>query len=288
MKALVLSGGGSKGAFQLGVLKNLMLLQNEEYQLIVGVSVGALNAAGIGMFPYGSSKEAISWLENFWIEHVNSKTIYKRWCPFGKLHSLWEKSIYNSKPLQELVRGNYVHEKLINSGRQIIVGAVSLNTGEYRYVDQTDPNFVDWILASSSYPVFFEPISIEGGLWSDGGIRGVTPLGQAIRSGADEIDVIMTSPIEVTGEWNSSSAHAVPDQIIRVLDLMNRQIVESDIKMTGLKNDLADLGQQYRKVKIRLFYPHSNLGDGLDFNTEQIIKNIEIGFNEAKLVEILH
>lgn len=283
MKALVLSGGASKGAYQLGVLRKWMGEDNKDYEIMTGVSVGALNVSGLAKTPFGSPKESIDWMVNFWLEHVETKNVYKRWFPFGRLHALWEKSVYNSAPLVELVKSTFDQEKIINSGRKLAVGAVCLDTGEHRFVRETDPNFVEWVLASASFPVFLGPVSIEGKLWSDGGIKNVTPLGQAIRMGATDIDVILTSNAwDDIGTWSSTSKRAIPDQALRVVSLMNDQIVKNDLRIAGLKNDLAQLGEPYKNIKIRMVMPTQSLvADSLKFDKDEIRRMLDIGYNDA-------
>ncbi len=58
MRALVLSGGGAKGAYEVGALKYLLLDKETQYDIICGVSVGALNASFLSMYPLGQEKVA--------------------------------------------------------------------------------------------------------------------------------------------------------------------------------------------------------------------------------------
>lgn len=287
MRALVLSGGAVKGAYQIGVLLKWMGEEGRDYDIMCGVSVGALNVAGLSQVPVGRPQEAIDYMHRFWLERVDTSAIYKRWCPFGRLHALWKKSVYNSKPLQDLVRSSFEVEKTRASGRRVAVGATCLDTGEHHYALETEDNFVEWVLASSSYPIFLEPISIGGKLWSDGGIRSVTPLAQAIRMGATEIDVIMCSNPDVDNDWDSKGKCAVPDQVVRVLDLMSDQIMRADLQIVGLKNEEADLPDRYRHVKIRVVQPkHELVANSLEFNPSEIRAMIEQGYQDADSVVV--
>lgn len=282
MRALVLSGGGVKGAFQVGVLKRWMGEQNIDYDIVCGVSVGALNTAGLAMTSKGKPALAISWLENFWLTKVNTQAIYKRWFPFGRLHSLWSKSVYDSSPLIDLVNENLHLNKVASNGRLLAVGAVCLDSGEHKFARETDLDFQKWVLASSSFPVFLRPIEIDGRLWSDGGIKNVTPLGEAIRMGADEIDVIMCTNINERTTWNSEKKRAIPDQVIRTIDLMSDQIVNNDIELCGLKNDLAVIDPRFRRVKVRVVMPDNVLTkDPLNFDPTLIKEMIDIGYLAA-------
>lgn len=282
MRALVLSGGAVKGAYQIGVLKKWMGEEGLDYDILCGVSVGALNVAGLSQTPLGQPKEAIEMMLKFWLERVDTPAIYKRWFPFGRLHSLWLKSVYNSSPLQDLVRSSFKLDNVRSSGRLVAVGATCLDTGENRYARESEDNFVEWVLASSSYPVFLKPISINGQLWSDGGIREVTPLAQAIRMGADEIDVIMCSSPYDKNEWTSKRKVALPDQLLRTLDLMGDQIMRADLEIVGLKNDVAQLDPRYRNIKIRVVQPREELvANSLEFNPADVRRMIDLGYEDA-------
>lgn len=289
MRALCLSGGGSKGAFQVGALRRLMIDEGRDYEVMTGVSVGALNIAGLGMTPYGSPVKAATWLEDFWRTRVNTDAIHKRWFPFGRLHALWEQSIYDSSPLHKLVHGNYFHDLIVQGGRKLSVGAVCMDTGEHRYVDHTNRNFIDWVLASSSYPVFFKPVEIDGKLWSDGGLKRVTPIAQAIQMGADEIDVIVTYNVDkMLSSWGDGRKAAVPEQVLRALDLMNGQIMYDDLRTVGLKNELAQLESKYKHIKVRLIQPSTGLGNGLSFEREEIHNMIEQGYRDSETPQIVY
>ena len=283
MRALVLSGGGSKGAFEVGVLKRWMGEQGLDYDIMCGVSVGALNVAGLAHTPHGQPAKTIAWLEDFWLTKVTgSSVIYKRWFPFGRLHSLWEKSVYDSSPLIKLIKDNVDPFLVANNGRKLAVSAVCLDTGEHVFGTEKDPNFPDWVLASSSFPIFLTPIEIGGKLYSDGGIVNITPLGQAIKMGADEIDVIICSDPWSTDEWTATRKVAIPDQLIRTLCLMSDQIAKDDIMETGLKNDLSDLDPKYRRVKVRVVVPSKPLAvDSLTFNPEDTRRLIQQGYEDA-------
>jgi NTE family protein len=281
MRALVLSGGGVKGAYQVGVLKRWMGEQGIDYDIMCGVSVGSLNVAGLAMTPKGHPDVAIKAMETFWKTKVNTAAIYKRWFPFGRLHALWLKSLYDSTPLQDLVHQTMDAGLILAGGRQVAVGCVCLDTGEYHYARENDPEFVQWVLASSSFPVFLKPIEIGGKWYSDGGIKHVTPLGQAINMGADEIDVIMCSNLS-DDPFNASSTQAIPGILLRAVDLMNDQIIQDDLALCGLKNDLATIDSKYRKVKVRIVKPAGDLtSNSLDFNPTDVLRMIDQGYKDA-------
>src|SRR5260221_10707249 len=98
-KALVLAGGGSKGAFEVGVLQRLMADQRNEYELLCGTSVGAINAAYLAQTPLGQPAEAVARLCAQW-DTVTTGRVYKRWFPFGGAAPFVKPAVSDSSPGQ--------------------------------------------------------------------------------------------------------------------------------------------------------------------------------------------
>jgi NTE family protein len=268
MRALVLSGGSSKGAYHVGAINHLLGNLQVEYDLLFGISVGAINSAFLSLFKIGEEVTASEELTRQWLSVDNNK-IYKPWKVFGKLASLWKPSIFDSTPLQNWLKKDISRDRIIDSGRRILVGAVSLTSGNYKLFDKTHPNFVDAIIASSSYPGLFLPTEIDGELYSDGGLKTQVPISEAIASGADEIDVIVCYP-----EKNRSPMKNKINSINvlgRALNLMSDEIA---------KDDLLEL--QNKNIKINIIRPHNILTDNLlNFDPSDIKRMIKIGYEDA-------
>lgn len=280
MRALVLSGGGVKGAYQVGALKKWLYEDGLDYDIVCGVSVGAINVAVLSQEPRGQSRRAWERLVGLW-ERVENGNVRKNWC-LGKISSLWKPAIYNSQPLLDWIDREVDPAAVAASGRQVRVGVVSWDTGENRFVPGTDPNFAKWVAASASYPVFLLPVEIVGQVWTDGGVRNVTPLGEAIRLGATDIDVIMCSNPDARTPFSARGKAAIPSLAVRTLDLMSDQIMRTDLQVCGLKNDLAQLGGPYRNVRIRLVQPKTPLvEDPLDFDPVAIADMMDRGYADA-------
>jgi len=289
MRALVLSGGGSKGQFQVGALKHLLYDLGEQYDLLCGVSVGALVASFLAQYPLGQEKQAYKDLEELF-SGVENKDIWKRWFPFGKLHGLpldfWpfskmkKSSFVNSKPLQELVGSKLNIKRIKKSGRQLIVGAVNLKTGEYNTFDQEHRPLSKAVLASSSFPAFFLPVLIQNDLWTDGGIRTVTPIKAAIDNGATEIDIIMCSPENV--QQNFKRSPSAFDVAIRSIDIMMDQVIDDDLDKALLNNQI----EGKKKIKFKVIRPDFQLNeDSLNFNPKEAKKLQHLGYMKA--VEVI-
>lgn len=280
MRALVLSGGGAKGAYQLGALKKWMAEDLIEYDIFCGISVGSINSAYLAQFPHGDPKGAWEKLNGVWAR-VNSSNIKKRWCPFGVLSSIWKTSVYNSEPLKKWILSELDTEAIQGSGKKLRVVAVSWNSTKSYVADENNPDIAKWVVASSAFPVMLNHIEIDGEQWSDGGLRSVTPLGEAIRLGAYDIDVIMCSDPDLFPSFDPSTK-AIPGRLLRSLDILSAQIEVADLKICGYKNDLAELRPEYKKVKVRVLKPKEILTeDSLSFDPDNIKRMFKLGYKEA-------
>lgn len=281
-KALVMSGGGVKGAHTVGALRYLINDLNKQYDIICGVSVGALNAGCLSMYKKQYEKQGFEYLFNFW-QNLTVDKIYKRWFPFGKLHALWKQSVYNSQPLIDLIHNNIKLDKIRESEKNVAVGAISLTTGHYKLFTEKDDDFVDGVLASSSFPGGLKPIKIGNELFTDGGVKHITPLKAAIDFGATEVDMILCSPQMDTDIYDENGNTI--SLVLRSISLMTDQIVEADLQIAQMYNKLVLCGARPDKrfVKINIIRPNKNLiNDSLRFNNKEIVKMMELGYLDAK------
>jgi len=281
MKALCLSGGSAKGAFQTGAILYLLGKKKIKYDIMAGVSVGAINAAAIGMFPDGKELEAAEYLRDMWIS-IDASKIYKRWWPFGRWHGLWKASLFDSSPLHHLVKSNIDIGRIRSSGKKVYCGTVNLTTGKYTVFNSEQNDFVDAVIASASFPGLFTPVQIGDHLYTDGGSKEISPISIAINQGCTEIDLVMTSP-EVRIKKFINNPKTV-DVINRSFDLSTEKIMSNDLEKAIMYNKLASTGLTDKKeIKINVIRPSFNLlEDLLDFDPEKIRKMMEIGYQEAK------
>lgn len=281
MKALVLSGGGSKGAYQVGALKHILGELHVAYDILCGVSVGAINVAFLSMFHAGQEEESILKLSQLWSQLDNSK-IYQRWWPFGRWHSMWKKSFFNSAPLHKLIRSNMDLEKIRNSGKRVSVGTVSLSSGKYTIFDEHSEHFLSAVIASASFPGMLQPVSFDGQLWTDGGVKEISPIKKAVEMGADEIDVIITSPQTRIRRFIKNPTTV--DILKRTIDLSTDKIMANDIEKVEMHNTLARAGIPGKNpVKLTIIRPDHNLiEDLLDFRPEKLREMTQMGYDDAK------
>ncbi len=286
MRALVLSGGGSKGSYQAGALKHLLGEKRINYDALCGVSVGAINVAFLAMFKLGQEIESAQKLVDMWGTLDNSK-IYKRWFPFGRWHAIWRKSFYDSSPLHNLLKSGISLEKIRESGKHVNVGTVSLSSGKYTIFDQTSDHFIDAVIASASFPGMLTPVSFLGQLWTDGGVKEISPIKKAVELGADVIDVIITNPAVRTKKFIENPTTV--DILKRSIDLSTDKIMANDIEKVEMYNILAENMLTHKKyVKLNIIRPENNLiEDLLDFRPEKIQEMMEKGYQDALVSNIM-
>ena len=266
---LILSGGGSKGAFQAGVVKSLTD-KGYRWDAIAGISVGALNGAFLAQFEKEKQCEAAAILTKFWEDIKGNKSVFKRWFPFGRLHSLWKSGLYDTSPLHKTVKNNLDPIKLANSGVKLLVGAVCLETGQYRYVQGTDDKIQEWVMASSAFPVAFPCIEIDGMHWIDGGVRDQTPITDVLDMNPTEIDVILTGPLDSPMDgFASADAKSALSIALRAANLMADEIFNSDL----------DRVPEILLPRIKIFSPPVgfSMSEPLTFDPKEIAEMYKMG-----------
>jgi len=280
MRALVLSGGGSKGSYQVGALKYILGKLKVNYDIYCGVSVGAINSSFLAMFKSGQEEIAAKILSDTWLR-LDTSNIYKRWFPFGRWHALWKKSFYDSSPLQNLIINNLDMTLVKASGKHVGVGTVSISSGKYKIFDQFSPDFVKAVIASASFPGMLMPVEFEGELWTDGGVKELSPITTAIDMGANIIDVIITSPKNKVKKFVEKPTTV--DILKRVIDLSTDRIMTNDIDKINMHNKLVEAGfSDKKKVILNILRPTYNLTDDLlDFNPAKIKEMHDRGYYDA-------
>ena len=188
-RALILAGGGSRGAFHIGVWKYLCD-RNWNPDIICGTSVGAINGAGICS---GLTPEALARL---WTT-TNRQKMYRlnlmpflSWCITGQS----SKPILNNQPLQSIISRQIDFDRIRNSRTRLVVSAVNVHTAQPCFFNNEQIR-IEHILASSAMPVIFPWQMIDGVPHWDGGIMANIPLQPALEFGADEIIIVFLSPV---------------------------------------------------------------------------------------------
>lgn len=278
-RALVLSGGANKGAFHCGVLNFLINDLKNNYNILCGTSVGALNCSYLGMFD--DKTKAIKDLIDIWL-NLKQEDVIKRHFPFGRLHGLWLSSFYNSNPIKSKINSLIDIEKIKQTKNTVCVDAVCMENGQLYSINQTNENFKKYVLASCSFPGLFKPVEIDNKLFLDGGVKSITPLTNAIELGADVIDVIICSPEKSAQTMPNANSIVI---LKRTIDLMVDSIIDSDIKKALLYNKILEHENipGKRKVEINIIRPEIQLNyDSFNFDKKMIKYMIDYGYWLAK------
>ncbi len=185
--ALVLSGGGAKGAFQVGAEKYAREVKGYHWDVIAGVSVGALNGAMLAMEKYDRLLEVWNTIsdDKIYTGGFNLLSVVK--LLFGA------RSFYGNQPLQRMLQQEFEPHSIHADLR---VGAVSLITGEYVEFKGDDPNLERAVLASTVMPIIWEPVKVSDQHTEmvDGGVRNLTPIGDVLDTAPDEVVIINCNP----------------------------------------------------------------------------------------------
>lgn len=294
-RVLVLSGGGSKGAFEVGAVDYLVNKEGMNFNIFIGTSVGALNAAFLGQSGNRMELTQLSRdLKQLWLNMKSKESVYKT-SFWGVLRLLWSDSLYRPCGLKRMLQEKINIERIFHPATVVKVATVAQETGQLFYADSRRPelktDFLKYVLASASMPVFFPAVSIGQNHWYDGGLRDITPLGAAFDEKPDEIIVIITYPIGPNLEpvLASQKHRGAFQAILRTIEILTSEIQTNDLQLANYinKNNHNFPGQH--RIPIRLIAPQNSLPgkDALDFNQSNITENILLGCEAAQKPRLL-
>lgn len=275
--ALMLPGGGARGAYQVGVLKALAEIlpgPTSPFRIVAGTSAGAINAAVIAShaadFAVGAAR-----LEQFW-GNFRCHHIYRtgwthnlltglHWLAsmtFGGLGVANPRSLLDNRPLARLLKSELrvddlrraVDEGLIDA---LLITASGYSTARAVTFFQAREGVEGWeaqkrvgrpanigpehLLASAALPLLFPAQRLGHEYYGDGGMRHVAPLSPPIRMGADRLLIIGTRDVRPDPEPRTDASHPTLGEIGGyLLDV---------IFMDYLANDLARLRRINRTLE---------------------------------------
>jgi len=286
--ALILSGGGARGAYQAGVLKGLAEIlpdkKNSPFKIISGVSAGAINGAKLAC-DIESFSNAIEKLIFLWSQ-ITTDQVFKtdflsmNKFSFGLLGNSEKKmdALLDTAPLLDFLNEHCDYKKIkknMSSGiiDSLIITANNYTTGSATSFVQTSAAKLNWkdslkqaslaeinahhVMASSAIPILFSPVKIDSQYYGDGCVRNNTPCSPALRMGADKIFVIgvrtkMTSVIKNRSEKQSLTDQA-PSMVRIFNNLLNAVLldsVEQDVNRIQKINKLLTLVDQSASQKL--------------------------------------
>ena len=287
-KALVLSGGSIKGAFEAGAVKALFE-QGFQPDMVTGISIGALNSAFI-VNRIGQLDNQFQWTQigedliNFWLNHASSPQAVMRKNSFIKIaYQLLTKrfvSLLDMSPFHNLMKRTLSTEALRKAKVDLVVGAVNLYTGQIEYFSQKDDFIVDAVIASSSIPILMPYINIKGVPYVDGGVRDVLPV-QPLFSGDDieEIIMVVCHP-ERLSEENFDPGNLIK-YVNRTKNITVNELVKSDIDYI-IEYNKKQTKAKRPNVKYKVIRPEKEIMLTLDkFTRQDIQRLIDWGYQRA-------
>jgi len=242
--ALVISGGGAKGAFAVGVLKYIYSKYRSTgwFAITGGTSTGALIApmAALMAAPEAIGTQALETLVKMYTT-VSTSDILKKKKIFEVLKH--PDCFYESDPLNDLIH-HHLSPKWFEwlqkpEAPECYVVYTNYKTGQKVAASPKDKGmirkrFIKAMLASASVPVVMEATSINKDVCYDGGVRDLLPFGKAIELGAETIVPIFLDPEKFP---TAKKALKRMDKILlRTLDIMKDETLRNDYEMAQLIN----------------------------------------------------
>lgn len=215
--AFVLSGGVSLGAVQVGMLKALFEA-GVKPDLLVGTSVGAINAAWIAGRP---SIEGVARLEEIWLGLRRDDVFPLGWAAatglLGKTNHL-----FSNAALRNLLERNLPYARLEQAAVPVHVVTSELKSG--RAVVLSSGPTVPSLLASCAIPGVFPPVTIGRRDLVDGGIANHTSIDAAVKLGASRIYVL-----PISYPWLHEEPTNALGMALQALARMVAQRLESEV-----------------------------------------------------------
>ncbi len=295
MKALVISGGGCKGAFAGGVSEYLINVQKKEYDVFVGSSTGSLLIPHLSIgrvdkikhtytnvcqediytvCPFIIKKHKDGSINKVSINHANTlKMFFKK-----------EKTFGSHRALRDTIEKSFTKEDfdLVKKSPKKVITAVSnisRTVVEHKYVKDCEyQDYLDWMWASCSFVPFMSLVEKNGYSYADGGFGNYLPIEEAIDLGATEIDVIVLNPkrspkktIQVSNAF---------DLLIKMMLFTQKQIAYNDVLIGHLESI-------YNKdVKVNfMFTPYLLTEHSFYFDKNQMSQWWQEGYDYAKSLD---
>ncbi len=289
MRALVISGGGSKGAFAGGVAQYLLQELKYDYDMFLGTSTGSLLISHLALKKIEKIKRIYT--------SVDQDSIFSN-CPFTiqKKHGVhniginhWNvlKNFYKGKKtfgesdnLLKLIRNSITPEEFNEikySAIDIIVTAsnLSLNQVEYKSIkDYEYDDFCEWIWISCNYTPFMSLVKKNSCEYADGGLGSMVPIEEAIKRGATEVDAIVLQT--ETTLVNRMPSRNVFSLLTTMMSFILDRIEDQNIK-------IGKHVARHNNAIINFYYTPTVLTtNSLIFDREKMASWWKSGFNFAK------
>ncbi|APS38888.1 Predicted phospholipase, patatin/cPLA2 family [Salegentibacter agarivorans] len=289
MRALVISGGGSKGAFAGGVAQYLIQEEGKKYDLFLGTSTGSLLIPHLAMGNIDKVYEIYTNVNQRKIFSINPFVVKRKegreYVTINYFNMFWQfvrkkRTFGESQNLRKHIKRNFSEEdfsKLKNQVEDVIVTVSNLSKNRVEYKSINDfsyEDFCDWIWISCNYIPFMSLANKDGFEYADGGLGCVVPIREAIKRGATEVDAIILEAENM--EYNKVLGKNPFSLMINLFGFLLDQVEYHDI----VEGKLAALN---KKVKLNTYYTPTKLTENsLVFNKKLMGEWWQQGYDHAK------
>ena len=288
MRALVISGGGSNGAFAGGVAQYLLQKQKKKYDIFIGTSTGSLLIPHLALGSIDKIYSVYTNVDMNKIFNVNPFVVKNKngmdSVSINHLNVIWQflkrkRTFGESKRLLKYIQKSFTISefnqlKALKTDIVITVTNLSTNEAEYKSIHEcTYDEFCEWIWISSNYIPFMSLVSKGGFDYGDGGFSSLVPIRQAIIRGATEIDVIV---LETEKTMDKITIGRNPFSLL--IDLFRIELDQIE------KHDilLGKISAEDNNVKLNIYYTPINLThNALIFNKNRMKEWWKEGYEYA-------
>lgn len=278
-RALVLSGGGSRGAYEVGVVKALVE-HGLEFDLAFGTSIGGINAAFI-------AQDKIKRLEELW-SSISATDIF-RFPSFTQIRHILTGSrwgLLDTSPLEKMLYRELELSRFKQSRTQVGLLSTDLCTLHTKLTTTSEieslPHLVDVLMAASAIPVLFPARNLNGGgFWIDAGLVRNTPIQTAINMGAQEIYIVL-----VQAEHDGACPTNIMQVLARCADMLLYASARDGIKQVKEYNRMIDSegtpDMLQHRIDLKVFQPGGEVTSTLlDINPGQSKILLRLGYEDA-------
>jgi hypothetical protein len=271
---LALSGGGSFGAVEMGVLDSITSdgRAPTSYDIITGISAGGLNTGFLSY--YDNVRNGLPEIKNIY-SNLTTSQIYER----DILGILSEWSIYNTKSLENTLTNILNNKTPIDNGPIALIGSTNTNTTQLD-VFVFHPNFtvsekVNILMATSAIPFVFPPRIINSNIYVDGGVISNELITESI--GVLPCNWYNITFVNASPKNNNS---IVVTGLFSYVDLIVQTLLHSfDSQLATISNCT------YPRGNIRACYPTSPILNNysiLDFDNGELLYDLGLQSNDCK------
>ena len=287
-RALAMSGGGDKGAYEAAVfvgLVNNLPAEEVSYDVITGVSAGSLNTAGLALFEPSDVEGASEFIYGLWASIPQYKA-FGNW-KGGILQGLFfKKGIFDLSPGRKWVADNVgdLTVKRKASFATVDANGATYKVWDYNATDTQPDDYLDSAFASSSIPAVFPHVTRDEYELVDGGVIWNIDIPSAIRRCKEIVD----DEKDIIVDMILCGNHRIKE-VDNLHKYSTMQHILRGHEISSFYNGMSDYNSSlilYPDVNFRyLIVPSQSLSDSflpLDFDQKTVDKCFEVGQKDAE------